>query len=123
MKFPPKNWTGGEGAFTLDKEYCLAAIDRALRISRREIFNADQGGQFTSPEFTGRLEAEGIRVSMDGRGQVFDSIFIERLWRTVKYEEVYLHAYETVEEARRDLTRDFVLYNTEGPHSRTSKRT
>ncbi|MCJ7645134.1 MAG: integrase core domain-containing protein, partial [Candidatus Aminicenantes bacterium] len=75
------------------------------------------GAQFTSPEFTGRLEAKGIRISMDGRGRVFDNVFIERLWRTVKYEEVYLHAYETVDEACRRLASYFIFYNTERLHS------
>jgi len=90
-----------ELSILLDKEFCLTALDRALGISRPEIFNSDQGGQYTSADFTGRLEAKGIRISMDGRGRVFDNVFIERLWRTVKYEEVYLHAYDTMDEARR----------------------
>ena len=107
----------------MDKEFCLTALDRALGISQPEIFNSDQGGQFTSPDFTGRLEAKGIRISMDGRGRVFDNIFIERLWRTVKYEEVYLHAYETVEEARRRLASYFVFYNAERLHSSLGYRT
>ena len=106
-----------ELSILLDKEFCLTALDRALGISRPEIFNSDQGGQFTSPDFTGRLEAKGIRISMDGRGRVFDNVFIERLWRTVKYEEVYLHAYETVDEARRRLASYFIFYNTERLHS------
>jgi len=79
-----------EVSTTLDKEFCLSALEKALGRSKPEIFNTDQGSQFTSLEFTGRLEASGIRVSMDGRGRVFDNIFVERLWRTVKYEEVYL---------------------------------
>jgi len=106
-----------ELSILLDREFCLIALDRALGLSRPEIFNSDQGGQFTSPDFTGRLEAEGVRISMDGRGRVFDNVFIERLWRTVKYEEVYLHAYETVEEARRSLASYFIFYNTERLHS------
>lgn len=107
----------------LDKEFCLTALDRALGISRPEIFNSDQGGQFTSLDFTGRLEAKGIRISMDGRGRVFDNIFIERLWRTVKYEEVYLHAYETVGQARQRLADYFMFYNTERLHSSLGYRT
>lgn len=102
-----------ELSILLDKEFCLTALDRALGISRPEIFNSDQGGQYTSPDFTGRLEAKGIRISMDDRGRVFDNVFIERLWRTVKYEEVYLHAYDTVDEARRRLASYFIFYNTE----------
>jgi putative transposase len=112
-----------ELSILLDKRFCLEALDEALRVSRPEIFNTDQGGQFTSLDFTGRLEAEGIRISMDGRGRVFDNIFIERLWRTVKYEEVYLHSYETVEEARRRLSEYFVFYNTERLHSSLGYRT
>lgn len=102
-----------ELSILLDKEFCMTVLDRALGISPPEIFNSDQGGRFTSPDFTGRLEAKGIRISMDGRGRVFDNVFIERLWRTVKCEEVYLHAYETVDEARRRLASYFVFYNTE----------
>jgi len=112
-----------ELSILLDKRFCLEALERALRISRPEIFNTDQGGQFTSLDFTGHLEAEGIRISMDGRGRVFDNVFIERLWRTVKYEEVYLHSYATVEEARRRLSEYFVFYNTERPHSSFGYRT
>ena len=106
-----------ELSILLDKEFCLTALDRALGISRPEIFNSDQGGQYTSPDFTGRLEAKGIRISMDGRGQVFDNVFIERLWQSVKYEEVNLPAYETVDEARRRLASYFICYNTERLHS------
>ena len=76
----------------------------------------DQGGQFTSQEFTRPLLAAGIRISMDGRGRVYDNIFIERLWRTVKYEEVYLHEYQTVREARQQLAAYFPFYNDERPH-------
>jgi putative transposase len=112
-----------ELSILLDKEFCLTALDRALGLSRPEIFNSDQGGQYTSLDFTGRLEAKGIRISMDGRGRVFDNVFIERLWRTVKYEEVYLHAYETVDEARRCLAGYFIFYNTERLHSSLGYRT
>jgi len=75
---------------TLDTLFCLSALEKALELSTPEIFNTDQGSQFTSREFTGRLEKEDIRISMDGRGRVYDNIFVERLWRSVKYEEVYL---------------------------------
>lgn len=108
---------------TLDKQFCLAALERTLVISQPEIFNSDQGSQFTSGEFIGRLEAAGVRISMDGRGRVFDNIFIERLWRSVKYEEVYLHSYESVRDARRGLTRYFRLYNTERLHESLGYRT
>ncbi len=108
---------------TLEKEFCLATLDRALGMSQPEIFNTDQGSQFTSAEFVGRLEAAGVKVSMDGRGRVFDNIFVERLWRTVKYEEVYLHGYENVREAQNSLARYFHFYNTERLHQSLGYRT
>ncbi len=102
---------------TLEVAFCLEALEEALQGRRRpEIFNSDQGVQFTSRDFTGRLEREGIRVSMDGRGRVFGNIFIERLWRTVKYEEVYLNDYERGRDARDGLGRYFRFYNQERPH-------
>ncbi len=101
---------------TLDKEFCLNALQRALLISSPEMFNTDQGSQFTSDEFTGMLEESGIRISMDGRGRVFDNIFVERLWRTIKYEEVYLHSYQSIREARLNLARYFRFYNMERLH-------
>ena len=101
---------------TLDTAFCLAALEQALELSKPGIFNTDQGSQFTSLEFTGRLEQDGIQISMDGRGRVFDNIFIERLWRSVKYEEVYLHQYQTVSEARTLLTKYFLFYNMERLH-------
>lgn len=101
---------------TLDTSFCLAALRRALDVGRPEIFNTDQGSQFTSDDFTGVLKAAGIRISMDGRGRVFDNIFVERLWRTVKYEEVYLHDYRTVREAKAGLERYFPFYNRERLH-------
>jgi len=100
----------------LDKGFCLEALQRALRISKPEIFNTDQGAQFTSVEFTKILLDEEIRVSMDGRGRVFDNIFVERLWRSVKYEEVYLHDYATVPNARGNLGAYFQFYNEERLH-------
>jgi len=101
---------------SLDTTFCLEALDQALEISKPTIFNTDQGSQFTSREFTDRLEQHSIRISMDGRGRVFDNIFVERLWRSVKYEEVYLHQYETVSEARNRLTQYFLFYNMERLH-------
>jgi len=112
-----------ELATTLDKAFCLEALQAALLISKPEIFNTDQGPQFTSGEFTGRLEGEGIRVSMDGRGRVYDNIFLERLWRTVKYEEIYLHEYQTAGEARRRLGEYFRFYNEERLHETHGYRT
>jgi len=81
---------------SMEKEFCIEALHAALRSRRPEIFNTDQGSQFTSPQFTKVLERSAILISMDGRGRVFDNIFVERLWRTVKYEEVYLKEYITV---------------------------
>jgi putative transposase len=108
---------------TLEKDFCLEALRAALGQGKPEIFNTDQGSQFTSPEFTGLLERQGIRVSMDGRGRVFDNIFVERLWRSVKYEEVYLHEYRTVSEARQRLADYFHFYNTGRPHEALGYRT
>ncbi len=106
-----------ELSITMEKEFCISVLDRALKISIPRIFNTDQGSQFTSTDFTSRLEHNGIAISMDGRGRVFDNIFIERLWRTVKYEEVYLHDYHDGAEARRRLSTYFEFYNTERIHS------
>lgn len=108
---------------TLDKEFCLNALEKALMISRADIFNTDQGSQFSSMEFTGRLEESGIRISMDSRGRVFDNIFVERLWRSVKYEEVYLNSYQSVREARLGLARYFRFYNMERLHESLGYRT
>lgn len=101
---------------TLDAAFCVAALGRALAISQPEIMNSDQGSQFTSEAFTGKLRAAGIQISMDGRGRAFDNIFVERLWRTVKYEDVYLKDYASVTEARESLGRYFRFYNSERPH-------
>ena len=108
---------------TLDTQFCLDALERALAISQPEIFNSDQGSQFTSKEFTGRLQRSGISISMDGRGRAFDNIFVERLWRSVKYEEVYVHRYESVRDAYNKLTRYFQLYNRERLHESLGYRT
>jgi putative transposase len=106
-----------ELSISLEKEFCLMALETALYRAQPEIFNTDQGSQFTSTEFTQRLEHSGVFISMDGRGRVFDNIFIERLWRTLKYEEVYLHDYGTVREARDSLVEYFEFYNTERFHT------
>jgi putative transposase len=112
-----------ELSITLDTGFCLEALRKALRISKPEIFNTDQGPQFTSVDFTRLLENAGIRVSMDGRGRVYDNIFVERLWRSVKYEEVYLHDYQTVPAARSHLSAYFEFYNNERPHEALGYRT
>ena len=101
---------------TLDKDFCLKALREALEVATPEIFNSDQGSQFTSEAFTGILKDVGISISMDGRGRALDNIFVERLWRNVKYERVYLHNYETVREAVRDIGDYFDFYNNERPH-------
>ena len=112
-----------EVSTTLDAEFCVKALESALSLSSPEVFNSDQGSQFTSVEFTGRLENLGVAISMDGRGRALDNIFVERLWRTVKYEEVYLKSYETVREARESLARYFHFYNTERLHEALGYRT
>ena len=104
---------------TLDVSFCLAALEWALKIGHPEIFNSDQGSQFTSAEFTGRLNHHGIVISMDGRGRAIDNVFVERLWRTVKYEEVYLKDYEHVPEAIENLKNYFRFYNGEADSRRT----
>ena len=108
---------------TLEVEFCLEALDEALGKSRPEIFNSDQGSQFTSPAFTNKLESAGVRISMDGRGRFMDNIFVERLWRTVKYEEVYAKDYANVREARKGLTDYFILYNEKRLHQGLGGRT
>jgi len=101
---------------TLDTTFCLDALDQALSQAQPEIFNSDQGGQFTSKVFTGRLEDRGVSISMDGRGRVFDNIFVERLWRTIKYELIYLNDYSNGAELYHALASYFRFYNEERPH-------
>jgi putative transposase len=108
---------------TLDSGFCADALREALRKGKPEIFNTDQGTQFTSEAFTGLLEQSGIKISMDGKGSYRDNIFIERLWRTVKYEEVYLTAYQDGREARIGLGRYFEFYNANRPHQSLGYRT
>ena len=105
-----------EVSITLDVSFCLAALAWALKTAQPEIFNTDQGSQFTSEQFIGLLLAHDVQISMDGRGRAMDNIFVERLWRTVKYEEVYLKDYETVQEAVESLRAYFVFYNHERIH-------
>lgn len=96
--------------------FCLEALEEALQKGKPEIFNTDQGAQFTSERYTECLEEEKIQISMDGRGRALDNIFIERLWRTVKYEEIYLKEYETVKCLYSALGEYFDFYNNERPH-------
>lgn len=108
---------------TMELSFCVEALQRALRRGRPEIFNSDQGSQFTSEKFTGELESRGIAISMDGRGRFLDNIFIERLWRSLKYEEVYLRDYTLVPEARAGIGAWFRFYNRERPHQSLGYRT
>jgi putative transposase len=108
---------------TLEASFCVEALEEALRKGKPEIFNTDQGSQFTSEAFTGLLEQHGVRISMDGKGSYNDNLFIERLWRTVKYEEVYLKAYQDGRDARISLGNYFRFYNTERPHQALGYRT
>jgi len=111
-------------SITLDADFCVEALEEALaRFGKPDIFNTDQGSQFTSAAFTGVLEREEIAISMDGRGCWRDNVFVERLWRSVKYEEVYLHAYASVPEARAGIGRYFDFYNAIRPHSSLGGRT
>jgi putative transposase len=108
---------------TLDGSFCLEMLDEALTGGRPEVFNTDQGVQFTAAAFTGRLLSAGVAVSMDGRGRCLDNVFVERLWRTVKYEDVYLRGYESVPELTQGLKRYFRFYNQERLHQALDYRT
>ena len=108
---------------TLDGAFCIEALEEALVIGRPEIFNADQGVQFTSPAFTGCLASRGVAISMDGRGRALDNAFVERLWRTVKYEEVYLKDYENAWQAERSLREYFEFYCYDRRHQSLDNRT
>jgi len=111
-------------SITMDVHFCLEAQEDAITCyGAPEIVNADQGSQFTSQAFTGLLKKHGIRISMDGKGSWRDNVFIERLWRSVKYEEVYLHAYDTVSDSRAGIGRYFNLYNRRRPHSGLKRKT
>jgi putative transposase len=112
-----------EISVTMETSFCIAAMDWALQHGRPEIFNSDQGAQFTSHEFTKRLLDEGIQISMDGRGRVFDNIFVERLWRTVKYEDIYLKDYADVPMLIGGLGGYFHFYNQRRPHQSLGYRT
>jgi putative transposase len=108
-------------SITMDVSFCIEALEEALsKHGKPEIFNTDQGSQFTSEAFTGRLKEEGIRISMDGKGRWRDNVFVERIWKSIKYEEVYLHAYETVHEARTSIGKYLEFYNSIRPHSSLS---
>jgi len=111
-------------SITMEVDFCLEAVEEALaRHGKPEIFNTDQGSQFTSAAFTGLLADNGIQISMDGKGAWRDNVFVERLWRSVKYEEVYLRAYDSVAEARASIGRYLDFYNRQRPHSSLGART
>jgi len=110
-------------SLTMEVEFCLEALGSALRQSRPEIFNSDQGSQFTSERFLSELEGRHIAISMDGRGRCLDNIFIERLWRSLKYEEVYLKDYQMVPEAHRGIEKYFHFYNYERLHQSLNYQT
>jgi len=108
---------------TLEAGFCVDALELALRLGRPEIFNSDQGCQFTSEAFTSVLLQAGVQISMDGRGRCLDNVFAERLWRSLKYEEVYLKAYSTVAEARTGIGSYLRFFNEERPHQGLGYRT
>lgn len=108
---------------TMDTSFCIEALREALDTAQPELFNTDQGSQFTSEDFTQELTSRGITISMDGRGRVYDNIFIERLWRSVKYENIYPKGYKTLKEARAGLAEYFDEYNRERPHQSLSYKT
>ncbi len=108
---------------TLDKQFCIEALEEALKKGKPQIHNSDQGSQFTSNEYVEILSRNKIKVSMDAKGRCFDNIMVERLWRTVKYEEVYLKNYEQVLEAHRNLKNYFKFYNFERPHQSLNNKT
>jgi putative transposase len=111
-------------SITLEADFCIAAVEEALaRHGKPEIFNTDQGSQFTSTEFTKVLIGREIKISMDGKGAWRDNVFVERLWRTIKYEEVYLRAYASVSEARASIGRYLGFYNSRRPHSSLDGKT
>lgn len=112
-----------EVSTTMETDFCVSTLERALALGRPQIFNTDQGAQFTSHAFTGILKEHGIAISMDGRGRALDNIFVERLWRSVKYEEVYLHDYADVPQAIKGLGRYFKFYNHERIHQSLDYKT
>jgi putative transposase len=108
---------------TLEMPFVLDAVERALDVATPEIFNSDQGSHFTSPQYIQRLEAANVRISMDGKGRALDNIFTERFWRSLKYEDIYLHDYTTPREVRQGITRYITLYNGQRPHQALEYRT
>ena len=107
----------------LDTDFCVQSLERGLSLKKPEIFNTDQGVQFTSSHFTGILETGGIRISMDGKGRALDNIFVERLWRSVKYEDIYPKGYDNLKAVREGLKNYFKFYNESRPHQSLGYRT
>ena len=113
-----------EISVTMDDDFCVSALERALRLNGKpDIFNTDQGSQYTGHAFTGVLKDHGVRISMDGKGRAMDNIMVERLWRTVKYEDIYIKDYETLEDLKKGLKNYFWFYNNERPHQSLGDRT
>lgn len=112
-----------ELSISLEADFRIETLARVLKNGVCEIFNTDQGAQFTSNDFTGLLEAQGVKISMDGKGRALDNIFVERLWRSVKYEKIYLQEWDTVKEVRQALKEYFRFYNYERPHQGLSEKT
>jgi putative transposase len=113
-----------EVSSTMESDFCVSALERAIRLyGKPEIFNTDQGSQFTSHDFTGVLKDNNIEISMDGKGCALDNIFIERLWRSVKYEDIYLKEYDSVEALKHGLKRYFHFYNHERPYQHWGEST
>ena len=105
-------------SISMSTDFCVEALEEAIaKYGQPEVFNTDQGSQFTSDDFTRVLKNHDIKISMDGKGRWVDNVFVERLWKSVKYEHVYLHAYESVSDARQQLARYFEFYNARRPHS------
>ena len=113
-----------EVSVTMEEGFCVSALERALRCyGAPEIFNTDQGSQYTGSAFTGVLKDNGVRISMDGKGRAMDNIMVERLWRTVKYEDIYIRDYESVPELVKGLREYFDFYNNERPHQSLGGKT
>ena len=111
-------------SISMDTAFCVEALEDAFaRYGKPEIFNTDQGSQFTSEAFTEALKVRGVAISMDGKGAWRDNVFVERLWRSIKYEEVYLHAYDSVAQAKLGIARYISFYNAARPHSSLDKKT
>ena len=118
MDWYSRNVLSWEVSVTMDDSFCVSALERAIRIyGKPKIFNTDQGSQFTGKDFTDVLKNNDITISMDGKGRAMDNIMIERLWRSVKYEEIYLNEYSSVTALKRNLKKYFLYYNTERTHA------